>query len=262
MEQSTWWEKFYNIVDDLLSCSNYHKCQVSTLDKNGRVNRKGCLNSKGQCRARFPREIVKETLVDPLSGALCIKKGEAWINTFTPTLTYLMRCNTDVTSLLSGTAIKAIVAYVTEYVSKPGLTTYSAFDTVHQVYCRNSELLGGNADRKQSARSLMTKMVNALTAKMEIGSPMASLYLLGNPDHYTQHKFITFYWKNFVYEACKAAKDSNIEDKPEKVILNKNLGRYVGLSNVYDYIFRPNIYQDLSLYDWIRRCEKKNAQIK
>ena len=47
----------------------------------------------------------------------------------------------------------------------------------------------------------MTKMVNALTARMEIGSPMASLYLLGNPDHYTSHKFTLFYWKNFVREA-------------------------------------------------------------
>jgi hypothetical protein len=40
-----------------------------------------------------------------------MKKGEKWINTITPVLTYLMRCNSDVTSLLSGTAIKAIVAY-------------------------------------------------------------------------------------------------------------------------------------------------------
>jgi len=39
----------------------------------------------------------------------------------------------------------------------------------------------------------MTKIVNALIAKMEMGSPMASMYLLGNPDHYTGHKFVYFY---------------------------------------------------------------------
>ena len=50
--------------------------------------------------------------VDPKTGALNIKKGERWINTFTPIVTFLLRCNTDVTSLLSGTAIKAIVAYI------------------------------------------------------------------------------------------------------------------------------------------------------
>ncbi|KAF9050083.1 hypothetical protein BJ165DRAFT_1414092 [Panaeolus papilionaceus] len=33
---------------------------------------------------------------------------------------------------------------------------------------------------------------------MEIGAPMACLHLLGNPDHYTSHEFVCFYWKNFV----------------------------------------------------------------
>ncbi|KDR65184.1 hypothetical protein GALMADRAFT_43591, partial [Galerina marginata CBS 339.88] len=59
-------------------------------------------------------------------------------------------------------------------------------------------LLGGSSSRQETARALMTKMVNSLTSKMEIGSPMASLYLLGNPDHYTQHKFIKFYWRLYV----------------------------------------------------------------
>ena len=68
--------------------------------------------------------------MDPESGALNMKKGEAHMNTITPMLTYLLRCNTDVTSLLSGTAVKAVVAYVTEYVTEPGLKTYSIFDTI------------------------------------------------------------------------------------------------------------------------------------
>ena len=55
---------------------------------------------------------------------------------------------------------------------------------------------------QNSARSLVTKMVNALTAKLEIGSPMASMYLLRNPNHYTSHEFVSFYWRSFVCEAC------------------------------------------------------------
>ena len=33
---------------------------------------------------------------------------------------------------------------------------------------------------------------------MEIGSPMASLYLLQNPNHHVSHNFIPFWWKSFV----------------------------------------------------------------
>ena len=68
--------------------------------------------------------------------------------------------------------------------TKPGLNTYSMFDTIHQIFERNETLLSVTDNVNNSARSLVTKMVNALTAKLEIGSPMASMYLLGNPDHY------------------------------------------------------------------------------
>src|ERR1700674_5270660 len=158
------------------------------MRKSKKKERKGCLNAQGNCKARFPRELFKETQVDPKTGALNVKKGEEWVNTFTVLLTYLLRSNSDVTSLLSGTAIKAIVAYIPDYVTKPGLKTYSIFDTITGVFARNSEMIGGNAARKEKAQVLITQIVNSLTAKMEIGGPMACLYLLGNPDHYTDHR--------------------------------------------------------------------------
>jgi hypothetical protein len=94
-----------------------------------------------------------------------------------------------------------MVAYITDYVTKPGLNTYSMFDTIRQIFERNETLLANKENMQASARSLVTKLVNALTAKLEISSPFASLYLLGNPDHYTSHTFINFYWKGFVHEA-------------------------------------------------------------
>jgi hypothetical protein len=106
----------------------------------------------------------------------------------------------------------------------------------------------------------MTKIVNALTAKMEIGSPMANMYLLGNPDHYTGHKFVNFYWRNYVQEVQSAWESLKEDDRPAKVVLNKNMGKYVGLSNVQDYMHRPFIYNDLSLYDWVRQSTKQSGQ--
>jgi len=152
-----------------------------------------------------------------------MKKGEAHMNTITPILTYLLHCNTDVTSLLSGTAVKAVVAYVMEYVTKPGLKTYSIFDTIQSVFDRNSELIGGDQKRHEKARSLLTKVVNALTAKIGIGGPMASLYLLKHPDHYTSHKFKTFYWKSYVQvvHSVWATEDDDIYKDTDKVVIGK-----------------------------------------
>ena len=104
----------------------------------------------------------------------------------------------------------------------------------------------------------MTKSVNALTAKMEIGSPMANMYLLGNPDHYTGHKFVNFYWRNYVQEIeIQSAWESPKEgDKAAKVVL---MGKYVGLSKVQDYMHRPFIYNDLSLIGSDNRAVKGPA---
>ena len=203
-------------------------------------------------------------MVDPTTGALKMKKGEAWINTFSSLVTYLFRCNTDTTSLLSGTAIKATVMYVTDYVTKPGLNTYSMFDTIRQIFERNETLLAAKENIQASARSLVTKMVNALTAKLEIGSPMASMYLLGNPDHYTSHTFINFYWKSFVREARSVFLTplEEIEDFHEKVVLNKSKGTFVALSKVHDYIYRPSTFGTVNLYDWIRCANKRKKSLK
>lgn len=49
-------------------------------------------------------------------------------------------------------------------------------------------MLGSGKTLKEKARALMTKIVNPLTASSEMGGPMAAMYLLGHPDHYTSHK--------------------------------------------------------------------------
>jgi hypothetical protein len=139
----------------------------------------GCLSNKlGKCKAHFPRKTFEHTEVDMNNGDLNIKKGESMFNTVTAEVTYLICSNTDVTSLLSGTAIKAVVAYVSDYINKPASKTHLIFEAVKSVFDRNSEMLGGSLDRKEKAHILLTQIVNNLTSKMEIGGPMASMYLL------------------------------------------------------------------------------------
>ncbi|THU83627.1 hypothetical protein K435DRAFT_689223 [Dendrothele bispora CBS 962.96] len=162
-------------------------------------------------------------------------------------MTYLLRCNTDVTSLLSGTAIKAVVAYVSDYITKWSLNTYVIFDVIQTILTRNTELINGSATRQDKVRRLVTQMVNLLSVRMELGAPLICMYLLDNPDHYTSHKFKAFHW----------------------IVLIKKNGRIFGLSRVYDYVYRPSELEHISLYDWIRRCERvkipkpnKNSRLK
>lgn len=136
-----WHSKYSAETDELLYLLNRHSHNY------------GCKNNKYKsCKAHFPRQTFTQTSVDPETGALNMKKGEAFLNTFTPVITYLMRCNTDVTSLLSGTAIKSVIAYVTDYITKSPLKTHTMFDAIQKVFDRNTEMINSdNINRKQKA---------------------------------------------------------------------------------------------------------------
>ncbi|KAF9563129.1 hypothetical protein CPC08DRAFT_600459, partial [Agrocybe pediades] len=119
---------------------------------------------------------------------------------------------------------------------------------------------------------------------MEIGSPMACLYLLDNPDHYTSHTFVPFWWRSYVahvkkyFEAggCETGSESGIEEPifseealidgdesvVDRVVLGKENGLYVGKSNVDDYTYRPDAYSRLNLLEWIQTSHKKKRSKK
>ena len=160
------------------------------------------------------------------------------------------------------------------------------------MFQKNAEMIAGDETRKEKARKLMTKIVNSLSGKMEWGSPIGSMYLLGNPDHYANYTFTPFYWKSFIQEARKPWEPQNIAltlsipqgdssaacqclnpcqcpDPPtkpiqvvdgqprEKVTIIKRNGRVIGLSPVHDYICQPLEFESTCLYDWISRYQRK-----
>ncbi|KAF8224921.1 hypothetical protein L208DRAFT_1308386 [Tricholoma matsutake] len=170
-----WQESFSFTVDDIVLKSNIHTCSTN-INRDSTQNRSkvytGCTDNKwGRCKARFPCELFEQTQVDPVTGALNVKKREPWINTFSPVNSYLFCCNTDVTSLRSGTAIKGVLLYVSDYIAKMNLKTHVVFE-FRSVFQKSSEMLGGSENSHVKARKLMTKMVNTMSAKLEIGSTM------------------------------------------------------------------------------------------
>lgn len=121
------------------------------------------------------------------------EKGEGRLNTFTPVVTYLLYCNTNVTSLLSDTAIKSVIAYVTDYITKSPLKTHTVFEAVKLVFSKMADNSNVSLDWLQKARQVITTIVNALTSQSEIGALMAAMYTIKNPDHYKSHQMRQFY---------------------------------------------------------------------
>ena len=188
-QRKSWWKEFNDTVDDILLRSNQH---IYTVDKDGN-DMSYCTNSRGECKRRFLRDTSKQMLMDLKTDALNLKKGEAWMNSVTAGLTYLLRCNSDVTSLLSEMAIKAVMTYVSNYMMKPSLKTYSVFEVVKIILDKNSEMIASDLNCREKMRKIFTQVVNSLMVKLEIDGPMVCLYMLRNPNYYTSHIFVPFY---------------------------------------------------------------------
>ncbi|KAI0675204.1 hypothetical protein C8Q78DRAFT_941036, partial [Trametes maxima] len=121
-----WYASLLRDSDAIAFCSNRHDSEHG----------KGCWVGDpidGYCKARFPRDLHEQTVVDRASGAIRFAKSEPWLNTFNPTLSYLLRCNSDVTCLLSGTQVKAVVAYVSDYITKHPLNMHTFFEIVKTI---------------------------------------------------------------------------------------------------------------------------------
>ncbi|KAJ3513183.1 hypothetical protein NMY22_g15115 [Coprinellus aureogranulatus] len=165
--------------------------------------------------------------------------------------------------MMSGTTIKAIVSYVTDYITKPTLKTHQIFSSAYDIYQKNVQLIGAVDKRKDAARLLLLKLANNLTSKLEIGSPMAAMYLLGHPDHYKSHQFVPFWWRTFVNRIRRETAPlfgGTVED--ERVVLLKEKDGVIGHSNVDDYVYRPEELTGLSLYEFIQCTEKKKMRRK
>ena len=78
-----------------------------------------------------------------------LKHGEANLNTYSNVLAYLMMSNTDVTSLLSGTSMRAVIAYTTDYITKSGLRTHTMMEIIKSGFTRNTEFLQGATSRAE-----------------------------------------------------------------------------------------------------------------
>lgn len=285
------WSSHYNeTIDRVLLQSNVHKCYVRrdvVVDgvEKKHVTGKGCLNRDGVCTARFPRAIFQESVVDS-RGHINIKKGEAMINSVNKVMSYCFRCNTDCTCLLSGTAVKATVGYVADYIVKMGLKTYQIFSSIYDVFERNPDIWHESKSEVDATRRLVLKMANCLTSKIEIGGPMAAMYLLGNPDHYSSHAFVSFYWRPFFLYVDSVWNDAatfddvgvigrggfstsfthvandavSLEDDDDaggdSVVLARSHQRIYASSKVDDYRMRPVELHSVCLFDWVQCCRR------
>ena len=212
------------------------KCNDELYNKHRHSCGDHCLRD-GLCKARFPREIVKESFLDE-KGHFHLAQLNSNTNRPTSLVSYGSGSNNDNTPLQSGTATKGIICYTTNYNSKSPLKMQTTFDTIKAVMTSNINETGKEHDSDVLGRQLLIKMCNMLTVKMEMGGPMVAHYLLGGKGYYSNIIFKDLFWTNFTNfitsEASKESEESNnFDEEISETISN--------ISEEYDNDYIPGL---------------------
>ncbi|KAJ7850249.1 hypothetical protein B0H13DRAFT_1460954, partial [Mycena leptocephala] len=104
------------------------------------------------------------------------------INNFNELLMFLLRCNMDIKYVGSGEAAKALIYYVTDYITKSALVTHVGLSAVEYAIKRNNEKFAGTGDEisnlEKVNRSLFAETVMALMSKQEVSHQQVMSYLI------------------------------------------------------------------------------------
>ena len=173
-----------DIVQSVTS-SNIHK-HSATCYKYSKIR------DNPTCRMRMPRQIVDQSSINVDSGEIKLKRLHATINNFNEYIISACRSNMDIKFIYNGSDAKALVYYITDYVTKTNLSFHDTFSLVLKAVksMEKSPLASSSCmSAEEKSRRLVLRCYNTLASQQELSSMQVASYLMGWPDHYTTHEF-------------------------------------------------------------------------
>ena len=119
--------RFRADVAQLVETNNIHK-HSDTCYKYCKANRDG----KKSCRMRMPRKLVLVSTIDPDTGHISIRRSDPMINNFNEYTLAACRSNMDIKFIWTGSDAKALVYYITDYVTKMNLSLHDILSLVQK----------------------------------------------------------------------------------------------------------------------------------
>lgn len=174
--------------------------------------KKGESRDDDKCRMRMNGATREKTELDTESGGILYRQTHPWINAYNDIVIMLLKSNMDISFIGSGHMAKALIYYITDYITKNGLPTHVAFSALQLAIQKVKKVSGDtNPDPNRSSeilsqvseegRRLLAKACNALIGQQELSGQQVAMYLQGladgDGDHYTSHEFRTLYWAAF-----------------------------------------------------------------
>ena len=130
-----------------------------------------------------------------------MKRAHPMINNFNPYIISACRSNMDIKYIFSGKDAKALVYYITDYVTKSNLSFYDTFSLVYKgmnTFERyNTNAFAATESPEERTRRMVLRCYNSIATKQQLPGVMIASYLLGFGDKYSTHTFANIFLIGF-----------------------------------------------------------------
>lgn len=159
--------EFKKFTDALAQEFNWHEHNATCW----KHLKPGDKRDDAHCRMRINGSTNPETHLDDNTKSIILKRLHPRINNYTDLITFLLKCNMDIKFIGSGEAAKALVYYITDYITKSSLPTHVGLAALAYVLRQN---LDSDSQKLKplAPKTFMTKCVNAMMGRQEISHQM------------------------------------------------------------------------------------------
>ncbi|KAG1851160.1 hypothetical protein F4604DRAFT_1512129, partial [Suillus subluteus] len=138
-----------------------------------------------------------KSYLDKETGEICLHCLDGMVNNFNTSMLEAVRCNMDIKFIGSGASAKAILYYITNYITKSQLKVHVAYAALNLAQQKLSEFDPADDELTIRAKELIRKSAHAMISYQELSSQQVVAYLMDFGDHYTSHKYANIFWTSF-----------------------------------------------------------------
>ncbi|KAF9642416.1 hypothetical protein BDM02DRAFT_3075889, partial [Thelephora ganbajun] len=232
-----------------------------------------------ECRFNLDeKNVVPFTYFNEETGSFVLRRLNGMINNCCPTIAEGCRCNSDIKFITSGDAVKSVLFYVTDYISKMQEKSHVSFGALEAALKKLGDYDPTDTDPKTRGKQTLIKCVYSVISHQELSGQQVAAYLKGYGDHYSSHVYWNLYWTAFersinadtpspecyekevdgtVTEDTGMSTEPHDEQDDDVIITATADGNVVQCSTqVHDYRFRALALSHLSVWDFIARVDK------
>ena len=218
--------QFSSSVNDVVQHCNWHN-HTETCWK---YLRKGERRIDANCRMRIDGSTRSQSSLDPETGSILLRRLHPRIANYNDVIIFLLRANMDIKHIGSGEAAKALIYYVSDYITKSSLPTHVGLTALlHAIHRATDKYKEKETWEREEYAGALTILVNSILSKQETSHQQVMSYLVGGGDKYSNETYRILHFGSFerhIIRYWAVRGDDGSEDLPAPVTSGQNCPRH------------------------------------